>query len=95
MSYRTIWELIKINILYSNPQALTTVQKKREKNPNKQIAAYKTVLTALKSPLKYSFEGAFLFLKDAGLFGYDLLLRAFKVYRYGIIGRQYLHFVAG
>lgn len=44
MSYRTIWELIKINILYSNPQALTTVQKKREKNPDKQIAAYKTVL---------------------------------------------------
>lgn len=42
MSYRTIWELIKINILYSNPQALTTVQKKREKNPDKQIAAYKT-----------------------------------------------------
>ncbi|BAQ24251.1 ABC transporter permease [Streptococcus troglodytae] len=44
MNYRSIWELIKINILYSNPQALTTVQKKREKNPDKQLAAYKTVL---------------------------------------------------
>lgn len=44
MNYKNIWEMIKINILYSNPQALTNIQKKREKYPDKHFSAYKTVL---------------------------------------------------
>ncbi|MGT2947902.1 hypothetical protein [Streptococcus devriesei] len=44
MNYRNIWEMVKVNILYSNPQALTNVQKKREKYPDKHFSAYKTVL---------------------------------------------------
>ena len=44
MNYKNIWEMIKINILYSNPQALTNIQKKRERHPDKHFSAYKSVL---------------------------------------------------
>ncbi|WP_165212094.1 hypothetical protein [Streptococcus tangpeifui] len=44
MSWSNIWELIKINILYSNPQNLSQIKKKREKNPGKNITAYKSVI---------------------------------------------------
>ncbi|MGT2893647.1 hypothetical protein ACVR0A_04220 [Streptococcus downei] len=44
MKWSTIWELIKINILYSNPQNMSQIKKKREKSPEKQIVAYKSML---------------------------------------------------
>lgn len=44
MSKSTIWELIKINILYSNPQLLASVKKKQSKKKNPSFSAYKSVL---------------------------------------------------
>lgn len=44
MSWSNIWELIKINILYSNPQNLSQIKKRQEKNPGKNITAYKSML---------------------------------------------------
>ncbi|MGT2929328.1 hypothetical protein ACVR1G_03655 [Streptococcus dentasini] len=44
MSWSTIWELVKINILYSNPQSMTQIKKKRERNPNKTYSSYKAVI---------------------------------------------------
>ncbi|MFC3932644.1 hypothetical protein ACVR0S_07915 [Streptococcus dentapri] len=44
MSWSTIWELTKINVLYSNPQSMSQIKKKREKNPNKTYTAYKSVM---------------------------------------------------
>ncbi len=43
MKWSTIWELTKINILYSNPQTLTAIKKKKEKNPDKSFSAYKSM----------------------------------------------------
>lgn len=45
MNWSTIWELFKVNILYSNPQALVNVRNKQAKNPKKKIQAYKSILT--------------------------------------------------
>lgn len=45
MNWSTIWELFKVNILYSNPQSLTNVRNKQAKNPKKKIQAYKSILT--------------------------------------------------
>lgn len=44
MNWSIIWELVKINILYSNPQNVTAVKRKQEKNPQKKISAYKSVI---------------------------------------------------
>ena len=44
MNLNNVWELVKINILYSNPQALTNIQKKQAKNPKKNFSAYKSIL---------------------------------------------------
>ncbi|MGT2934074.1 ABC transporter permease [Streptococcus catagoni] len=44
MNWTSIWELIKINILYSNPQALTALKKKQEKRPSKNFKAYKSII---------------------------------------------------
>ncbi len=44
MNWSNVWELVKINILYSNPQNMSQIKKKREKNPGKQITAYKSVI---------------------------------------------------
>lgn len=35
MNWSTVRELVKINILYSNPQTVTAVKRKQEKNPRK------------------------------------------------------------
>ncbi|MFC3929015.1 hypothetical protein ACVR05_04260 [Streptococcus caprae] len=43
MSWKTIWELVKINILYSNPQVLESIRKKRAKNPQKDYQSYKAM----------------------------------------------------
>lgn len=37
MNWSTIWELTKINILYSNPQSLTALKKQQEKRQKKRI----------------------------------------------------------
>lgn len=39
-----IWELVKVNILYSNPSALSTIKKKQEKKKNPNFSPYKSVL---------------------------------------------------
>lgn len=44
MRWSTVWELFKINILYSNPQALTNIKNKQKKRPKKNFSAYKSVL---------------------------------------------------
>lgn len=44
MNWSTIWELIKINILYSNPQSLTALKKKQEKAPKENFKAYKSMI---------------------------------------------------
>ncbi|HEM3696173.1 TPA: permease [Streptococcus suis] len=44
MNKSIIWELIKINILYSNPQLLANIKKKQNKNKNGRFSAYRSVL---------------------------------------------------
>ncbi|EHJ55865.1 hypothetical protein HMPREF9318_01302 [Streptococcus urinalis FB127-CNA-2] len=44
MNWKNVWELFKINILYSNPQTLSAFRKKQSKNPNKNKSAYKNML---------------------------------------------------
>lgn len=44
MNWSTVRELVKINILYSNPQAVTAVKRKQEKNPRKNFSTYKSVI---------------------------------------------------
>lgn len=44
MSKSIIWELVKINILYSNPQLLASVKKKQSKRKDASFSAYKSVL---------------------------------------------------
>ncbi|MFC5631880.1 MULTISPECIES: ABC transporter permease [Streptococcus] len=45
MNWSTIWELFKVNVLYSNPQNLVNIRNKQAKNPKKKIQAYKSILT--------------------------------------------------
>ena len=44
MNWSTIWELTKINILYSSPQSVTTAKRKQEHKPSKDFSAYKSVM---------------------------------------------------
>ncbi|HER5564896.1 ABC transporter permease [Streptococcus pyogenes] len=44
MNWSTIWELIKINILYSNPQSLASLKKRQEKHPKENFKAYKSMM---------------------------------------------------
>ncbi|RCW17773.1 ABC transporter permease [Streptococcus gallolyticus] len=44
MNWSTVWELIKINILYSNPQSVTAAKRKQERKPSKGFSAYKSVM---------------------------------------------------
>ncbi|BAM61681.1 ABC transporter permease protein [Streptococcus dysgalactiae subsp. equisimilis RE378] len=44
MNWSTIWELIKINILYSNPQSLANLKKRQEKHPKENFKAYKSMM---------------------------------------------------
>lgn len=44
MNWSVIWELFKINLLYSNPQSLVAIRNKQAKHPNKKITAYKSML---------------------------------------------------
>ncbi|MGT2741950.1 hypothetical protein [Streptococcus plurextorum] len=45
MNWSNIWELVKVNILYSNPQLLVNIRNKQAKKPKKKIQAYKSVLS--------------------------------------------------
>lgn len=44
MDKSRIWELIKINILYSNPQSLTMLRKQQAKKKKKNFSAYKRMM---------------------------------------------------
>ncbi|HFI0066476.1 TPA: permease [Streptococcus suis] len=44
MNKSIIWELIKINILYSNPQLLANIKKKQNKNKDGRFSAYRSIL---------------------------------------------------
>ncbi|WP_105106405.1 permease [Streptococcus suis] len=44
MNKALIWELVKINILYSNPQLLASVKKKQNKNKDGRFSAYRSIL---------------------------------------------------
>ncbi|MGT2771349.1 hypothetical protein [Streptococcus marimammalium] len=44
MNWSNIWELIKINILYTNSQAATALRNKQKKNPHKRISIYKKMM---------------------------------------------------
>lgn len=63
MNWKHIWELTKINLLYSNPQALVNVRKKNAKRVGKAPkAAYKTILMQQGfTILLYSFIFIYLF----------------------------------
>lgn len=44
MNWSTIWELVKINVLYSNPQGMTALKKKQAKHSKKDFKAYKEMI---------------------------------------------------
>lgn len=44
MNWSTVWELTKINILYSSPQSVTAAKRKQERKPSKGFSAYKSVM---------------------------------------------------
>lgn len=44
MRKNIIWELFKINILYSNPQAIRNLRQRQEKRPKQDFQLYKAVL---------------------------------------------------
>ncbi|MCR8967381.1 ABC transporter permease [Streptococcus zalophi] len=78
MNWSNIWELIKVNILYTNPQAATALRNKQKKNPHKKIAVYKKMMqqqllgtiffTAI---LFYLFAGID-YTKQTGLFSFQV-----------------------
>lgn len=63
MNWSIIWELTKINLLYSNPQVLTAVKKKKAKHPDDKLSTYKAVLKSqLLSTVIFLFIYIFMFL---------------------------------
>ncbi|MGT2935242.1 ABC transporter permease [Streptococcus castoreus] len=80
MNWSTIWELIKINILYSNPQSLTNLKKRQEKHPKENFKAYKSMMRQQASMIvMYLVIYIFMFLdvnfnQYPGIFSFDIAI---------------------
>lgn len=80
MNWSTIWELTKINILYSNPQTLTAIKKQQEKRPKKKFSAYKAMIkNQLFMTVVFLFIYVFMFLgidfsQNPGIFSFYIAL---------------------
>ena len=91
MKWSTIWELVKINILYSNPQLLSSIKKKQSKKKG-NFSAYKSafrqlLFTILLMGIVYSL----LFLgvdyhRSVGFFSFQLSLFTLVSFVYGFTG---------
>lgn len=92
MNKSIIWELIKINILYSNPQLLATVKKKQSKRKDGSFSAYKSVLwQQFFMILSFGVLYSVLFLgvdygRSAGFFSLQLALFTIIAIVYGFTG---------
>lgn len=92
MNKTIIWELIKINILYSNPQLLASVKKKQNKKKNPRFSAYKSILwQQLFMMVIFAFIYTVFFLgidysKSVGFFSLQLSIFAIMSTVYGFTG---------
>ncbi|AJG26515.1 hypothetical protein CTW00_00113 [Streptococcus iniae] len=80
MNWSTIWELTKINILYSNPQSLTALKKQQEKRQKKEFSAYKAMIkNQIVMTVLFLFVYIFMFLgidfsQNPGIFSFYVAL---------------------
>lgn len=80
MNWSTIWELTKINILYSNPQSMTALKKQQEKKQKKDFKAYKAMIkNQLVMTVMFLFIYVFMFLgidfsQNPGIFSFYIAL---------------------
>ena len=80
MNWSTIWELVKINILYSSPQTIAAIKKKQEKNPQRHYVAYKeTLKQQAMMVLMFLFVYIFMFLQQ--IIKYILLNTSFTKFQ--------------
>ena len=50
MNWNHVWELFKINLLYANPQAVTSLQKRQEKKKKANFS----IVNAMLRPVSYT-----------------------------------------
>lgn len=92
MNKSLIWELVKINILYSNPQLLASVKKKQNKNKDGRFSAYRSILIqqgflVLMTAILYSvFFLGIDYKRSTGFFSLQLALFAILATVYGFTG---------
>ena len=92
MKKSIIWELIKINILYSNPQLLASVKKKQNKKKNASFSAYKSILRQqIFMMIMFAFIYTVFFLgvdysESVGFFSLQLSIFAIMSIVYGFTG---------
>ncbi|WP_155965623.1 permease [Streptococcus ruminantium] len=92
MKKSIIWELVKINILYSNPQLLASIKKKQNKRKTASFSAYKSVLRQqLLLTLTFGLIYSFLFMgvdysRSVGFFSLQLALFTLIAIVYGFTG---------
>lgn len=92
MNKSLIWELVKINILYSNPQLLASVKKKQNKNKDGRFSAYRSILIQqgfliLLTAILYSvFFLGIDYKRSTGFFSLQLALFAILATVYGFTG---------
>ncbi|HEM2547521.1 TPA: permease [Streptococcus suis] len=92
MNKSLIWELVKINILYSNPQLLASVKKKQNKNKDGRFSAYRSILIQqgfliLMMAILYSvFFLGIDYKQSTGFFSLQLALFAILATVYGFTG---------
>lgn len=92
MKKSIIWELIKINILYSNPQLLASVKKKQYKKKNASFSAYKSILRQqIFMMIMFAFIYTVFFLgvdysESVGFFSLQLSIFAIMSIVYGFTG---------
>ncbi|MGQ7379559.1 hypothetical protein ACTGVN_02720 [Streptococcus suis] len=92
MNKSLIWELVKINILYSNPQLLASVKKKQNKNKDGRFSAYRSILIQqgfliLMMAILYSvFFLGIDYKRSTGFFSLQLALFAILATVYGFTG---------
>lgn len=92
MKWAVIWELIKINILYSNPQGMVAVKKVQTARKDASFSAYKSVLMR-QATLLFFFLFIYLYLfigidysKSIGYFSMQLALLTLVATIYGFTG---------
>ncbi|HFI2658543.1 TPA: hypothetical protein ACGO67_001954 [Streptococcus suis] len=97
MNKSLIWELVKINILYSNPQLLASVKKKQNKNKDGRFSAYRSILIQqgfliLMMAILYSvFFLGIDYKRSTGFFSLQLALFAILATVYSFTGFFFYH----